>query len=344
MTAGAGPPAPGGAAPEGAASDVIIGLNAVVFAVSDGEPRVLVVRPPALAPAGEAPRRDALPSGPFHPTEHRTLEIGLRSWVEAQTRETLGYVEQLYTFGDRGRDPREVEGGPRYVSVGYLALAREALRLDTDEAVWRDCYRFFPWEDWRGGEPEVLSGVIRPALARWAKLAGGSALGRERRQRIDLAFGADVPAWNDELVLERYELLYEAGLVAEAVLDRGERISPAAAAALPGQAMAHDHRRILATAIGRLRGKLKYRPVIFEVMPASFTLLQLQHAVEAMAGLTMHKQNFRRLIEARGLVERTGATVSGAHGRPAALFRFRPEVRMERMTPVGKLPAQPRGY
>lgn len=323
---------------DGADSEVIIGLNAVVIAVSEAQPRVLVVR----APVPGKGANDALPSGPFHPTAHRTLEIGLLSWVEAQTRETLGYVEQLYTFGDRGRDPREVEGGPRYVSVGYLALAREAVRLETDEAVWRDCYRFFPWEDWRAGEPEVLANSIRPALARWVKRADEISLQRERRQRIELAFGHDVPSWNDELVLERYELLYEAGLVAEAVLDSGGALSRADAGRLPGEAMEHDHRRILATAIGRLRGKLKYRPVIFEVMPSSFTLLQLQHAVEAMAGLRLHKQNFRRLIEARGLVEHTGATVSGAHGRPAALFRFRAEVRKERMTPVGKLPAQTR--
>jgi len=326
------------------ASDVIIGLNAVVVAVSDAEPRVLVVRPPALGNAGrELPRRDALPSGPFRPPDHRTLEIGLRSWVEAQTRETLGYVEQLYTFGDRGRDPREVDGGPRYVSVGYLALAREAMRLETDDAVWRDWYRFFPWEDWRDGEPEALAKRIRPALERWVEAAETPAMGRERRQRAEMAFGHDLKSWNDELVLERYELLYEAGLVAEAQLDKGGSLSPVDAAALPGEAMAHDHRRILATAIGRLRGKIKYRPVIFETMPSSFTLLQLQLAVEGMAGLKLHKQNFRRLIEGRGLVERTGATASGAHGRPAALFRFRPEVRMERMTPVGKLPAQPRG-
>ena len=61
--------------------------------------------------------------------------------------------------------------------------------------------------------------------------------------------------------------------------------------------MALDHRRILATALGRLRGKLKYRPVVFELLPSAFTLLQLQRVVEALAGVRLHKQNLRRLVE-----------------------------------------------
>ncbi len=47
--------------------------------------------------------RAGLPFGPFDPLEHRTFEIGLRAWVKAQTGLSVGYVEQLYTFGDRGR-------------------------------------------------------------------------------------------------------------------------------------------------------------------------------------------------------------------------------------------------
>ena len=45
-----------------------------------------------------------------------------------------------------------------------------------------------------------------------------------------------------------------------------------------------DHRRILATGIARLRAKIKYHPVVFELMPETFTLLQLQRCVEALAG------------------------------------------------------------
>jgi hypothetical protein len=97
--------------------------------------------------------------------------------------------------------------------------------------------------------------------------------------------------------------------------------------------MALDHRRLMATALGRLRGKLKYRPVVFELLPASFTLLRLQRLVEALAGAPLHKQNFRRLVESGGLVEGTGLRETRSKGRPAELFRFRREVLRERRAP-----------
>ena len=97
--------------------------------------------------------------------------------------------------------------------------------------------------------------------------------------------------------------------------------------------MAFDHRRILATAVGRMRAKIKYRPVIFEMIPETFTLLQLQRSVEALAGVRLHKQNFRRLVEQGGLVEGTGRVKTRTGGRPAELFRFRREVLLERPAP-----------
>ena len=99
---------------------------------------------------------------------------------------------------------------------------------------------------------------------------------------------------------------------------------------VPGEPMRYDHRRILATGIARLRAKIKYRPVVFELMPPDFTLGQLQLAVEALAGRRLHKQNFRRLVETAALVEPTGDMTTATGGRPAALFRFRREVLAER--------------
>ena len=97
--------------------------------------------------------------------------------------------------------------------------------------------------------------------------------------------------------------------------------------------MLHDHRRILATAIARLRAKLKYRPVVFELLPESFTLTELQQTVETLSGQLLHKQNFRRMVEKAELVEPTGATASRTGGRPAAYFRFRKAVLRERPAP-----------
>ena len=133
--------------------------------------------------------------------------------------------------------------------------------------------------------------------------------------------------------VDRYELLYEAGLVEEARRDGRE--SALAWSLLPrfGTSMRFDHRRILATAIGRVRAKIKYRPVIFELMPDNFTLYELQKTVEAILGPHLHKQNFRRLVESAGLVEPTGEVKTQTGGRPAKLFRFRREVLLERPAP-----------
>jgi hypothetical protein len=149
-----------------------------------------------------------------------------------------------------------------------------------------------------------------------------------------LCFGEGGLSWDEERVLERYELLYEAGLVREAARDAGKKT---AAPSELGSPMLFDHRRILATAIARLRGKMKYRPVVFELMAPSFTLLELQRTVEALSGRKLHKQNFRRLVAEQGLVEGTGKFSAPARGRPAELFRFRREVLRERPAPGVRL-------
>ena len=103
--------------------------------------------------------------------------------------------------------------------------------------------------------------------------------------------------------------------------------------------MRFDHRRILATAIGRIRAKIKWRPVVFELMADEFTLFELQRTVEAILGPHLHKQNFRRLVETSQAVEATGQMARATGGRPAAMYHFRREVLQERPAPglrVGK--------
>jgi hypothetical protein len=322
------------AAPAGPGASLSIGLSAVIVAASVQEPRVLTIRLPSR---GEDDRTvDALPSGPLE-AEHRTLEIGLRAWVERQTSQTLGYVEQLYTFGDRDRAGGEESPGLPALVVAYLALVREARPAGSADAVWQGWYRYFPWEDWRQGKPAAL-GPIEDRLMRWVEDAGSEPERRLREERLGLAFGLPAGSWNEELVLERYELLYAAGLVAEAARDLGRAPRPRDGLGT-GAAMALDHRRILATALGRLRGKIKYRPVVFELMPPAFTLLQLQRTVEALSGVRLHKQNFRRLVEQQGLVEETGEISAATGGRPARLVRFRREVLLERPAPGLRLRA-----
>ena len=309
---------------------IVVELNAVIIAVRDDAARVLTVNDPA----GPEPLRLALPSGPFDPARDRTLELGLRAWVKHQTGRELGYVEQLYTFGDEGRDPREHAGGPRMLSIAYLALAQD-LPADASGGYWASCYPFLPWEDWRAERPPILE-RISASLDAWAGKARSVAERERRAARIAICFGRSDAGWDGYRVLERYELLYEAGLTHEAWSDRGRE--PPKSAVLFGRPMVYDHRRILATGVARLRGKLRYRPLVFEIIEEQFTLAQLQRVVEALSGLRLHKQNFRRLVENGGLVEKTGRIETRTGGRPAELFRFRREVLRERRAPgVGAL-------
>ncbi|MGZ9114271.1 MAG: NUDIX hydrolase [Brevundimonas sp.] len=285
---------------------VRIGLSAVVIALRDRKACVLTT----TGEDGAA----ALPFGPFDPARDRTFERALRDFVTAQTGFHLGFVEQLYTFGDLGRASPRATPGPeqhREVSVGYLALTADAADAPQAEARWTPVLDIFPWEDHRTGASAPTAPLIA-GLEDWA------ATDPRRQTRIETLF-ATTPAhrWNEGQVLDRYELLYEAGLVAEAARDQ-ERPVPAGA---PGRAMVSDHRRILATGLGRLRSKLKYRPVLFDLMPAAFTLSELQTAAEAVAGLSLHKQNFRRGVERTGLVQPTGRLSAATGGRPAELFR-----------------------
>ena len=295
---------------------VAIELNAVLVALIGDEPQVLTLEDGAL-----------LPSGPFE-GDHPTLQTGLRAWVERQTHHPLGYVEQLYTFADQSRAAATL--GRRIVSISYLGLTRERVTASGHEPGWQSWYRYFPWEDWRGGTPASLARQLLPRLRHWIDAATTAAAKRDRRQRVEINFAE--AGWNEDLVLQRYELLYEAGLVPEA---GGRR---PVADPLPGAPMHYDHRRILATGIARLRAKIKYRPVVFELMPPDFTLGQLQLGVEALAGRPLHKQNFRRLIDQQGLVEETGAVSAETGGRPAKLYRFRREIVIERAVAGSKLP------
>ena len=235
---------------------------------------------------------------------------------------------------DRNRDPRESDGGPRVISVAYIALTYEDT-VDEANATWHDWYQFLPWEDWRAGQPAVVTESIEPALRAWVRDSRNSGNRQQRQERVNVTFGLrDTAEMDSVLCPERYELLYEAGLAMEARRDHTGNSNASSSKTLEnmGTSLASDHRRILATALGRLRGKLAYRPVVFELLPGEFTLLQLQRVVEALGGAELHKQNFRRLVNNANLVESIGRNSALGRGRPAELFRFRREVLGEKLT------------
>lgn len=281
-------------------------LVAVITAVHEDSPLVLTT-----AGGGQ------LPAGPLQP-DHRSMQEGLRAWVRQQTGYHLGYVEQLYTFADRDR------GSGPVLEVSYLGLTTAPAATGG----WRSWFDYFPWED-RRSSAMLVEEHLAPALQSWAQAAPPH-VAEERRVRCAVTFGLAGRRWLPALALQRYELLYEAGLVPESPHAAGE--------SAPGAAMARHHRRILATGIGRLRAKIQYQPVVFEMLPDTFTLGRLQETVEAIAGQHVHKQNFRRLVAQQELVEDSGQVQESTGGRPARLVRFRRSVLDEREAAGTKLP------
>ncbi len=88
-------------------------------------------------------------------------------------------------------------------------------------------------------------------------------------------------------------------------------------------ATAFDHDHIVGMVVKRLRGKLDYAPVGYELLPSEFTLLQLQRIHETILGVQVNKDSFRRRMLASGDIEPTGRRQSHVGHRPAALYRHR---------------------
>ena len=199
-------------------------VDVVVFALDDEDLQVMLIQR-GLAPfAGQW----ALPGG-FVRVEETLDAAASRELQEESGLEGI-FLEQLYTFGELERDPRE-----RVVTVAYYALVNltgHAVQASTDatNAAW------FPV----GELPEL----------------------------------------------------------------------------------AFDHRRIVAAALSRLRGKLRYQPIGFELLPEQFTLRQLQHLYEIVLGRPLDKRNFRKKVLGMGILKDTNEIEQDVAHRAARLFRF----------------------
>ena len=86
--------------------------------------------------------------------------------------------------------------------------------------------------------------------------------------------------------------------------------------------LAFDHAGILGTAVRRIRGKLDYTPIGFQLLPPTFTLRQLQEVHETVLATPLNKDSFRRRMLASGQLEATGEHEQGVLHRPAELYRF----------------------
>ncbi|MFO0589195.1 MAG: NUDIX domain-containing protein [Polyangiaceae bacterium] len=170
----------------------------------------------------------ALPGGFVRMDE--TLDEAARRELEEETGVSRLYLEQLYTFGDLGRDPRE-----RVVSVAYYALV---------------------------------------------KLSD---------HRVKAATDAREAAWFSVDDLPR---------------------------------LAFDHEKILSTGLTRLKSKVRYQPIGFELLPPKFTLSALQKLYESVLEKALDKRNFRKKVLAMGFLEDTDEVEQDVAHRAARLYRF----------------------
>ncbi|MDY6876115.1 MAG: NUDIX domain-containing protein [Chloroflexota bacterium] len=213
-------------------------VDVIIFTLRENDLQVLLIK------RGHPPFKEmwAIPGG-FMDIAESPEDAALRELGE-ETGVRDVYLEQLYTFGDPGRDPRG-----RTITVAYFAL--------------------------------VTAAAIHPRAG-------------------------------DDATEARWWSVY----------------------ALPP--LAFDHADILAYALQRLRYKLEYTAVGFELLPDTFTLSELQIAYEIILGETLDKRNFRRKIIGAGVIEETDEYRTG-EGRPAKLYRFRDdavaEVKARRLFP-----------
>ena len=214
-------------------------VDVVIFSLFEGELRVLLVQRKSPPFAGQW----AIPGGFIHLSE--SLEDAANRKLAEETGVTDVYTEQLFTFGDTGRDPRG-----RVITVAYFAL------------VPYSAINHAP------GKHEVAT---------------------------DWFVVNDLPK------------------------------------------LAFDHDDIIEYAHQRLRYKLEYTAVGFQLLPDVFTLTQLQRAYEIVLNEPLDKRNFRRKILAAEVIEETGDKTSEGEGRPAKLYRYRTdsvtEVKTRRLFP-----------
>jgi 8-oxo-dGTP diphosphatase len=199
-------------------------VDCVVFGMDEGDLKVLLIKRGVEPFVGKW----ALPGGFVRMEE--SLDDAARRELEEESGVRPSHLEQLYTFGEPGRDPRG-----RVVTVAYFALVKLSAHqvhaaTDAREVAW-----FSVW---------------------------------------------DTPK------------------------------------------LAFDHGEVLGTALQRLKGKVRYQPIGFELLPPKFTLTQLQRLYEVILERELDKRNFRKKILAMELLEELDEVEQDVSHRAARLYRF----------------------
>lgn len=164
--------------------------------------------------------------------EHESLETAVRRELQEETGITVNYLEQLYTFGNPGRDPRQ-----RIISIAYFALVKSA-------------------------QFQQLKASTDAEHAQW--------------------FGIkDLPE------------------------------------------LAFDHQAILNVAIERIRAKIRYQPIGFELLDKVFPFADLEHLYTTLLDRDIDRRNFSRKMLALGILDETNEYAKPeGKGRPSKMYRF----------------------
>jgi 8-oxo-dGTP diphosphatase len=145
-------------------------------------------------------------------------------------------------------------------------------------------------------------------------------------------FGNHIPRGGDRVIEVSYYGLIPAGSVDISKANEEQGLAWFTEKDLP--ALTGDHATVVQVARERLRGKLAYTAVGFELLGEEFTLTQLQRLYETIMDKELDKRNFRRKIDNMGIVEPTGNIWRNPRGRHAELWRFKPEV-FKQLAPKG---------
>lgn len=225
----------------------------------------------------------ALPGG-FVKIDEGVDEAAIRELKEETNIDNI-YMEQLYTWGDVHRDPRT-----RVISCSYMSLV-DSSTLDIKARDDADAAKWF---------------TVSCKLYQEQRTVTESGYTLQRLYTLKLS--------NEEKKLSA---------MIKVVQTMADKVAKIERTILEADGIAFDHAKVIEYGIGRLRSKIKYTNIAFNLMPELFTLTELQQVYETIMDTELLKANFRRKIA--DMVVETNQYKKNAGHRPSKLFRFRPE-------------------
>lgn len=337
---------------------VVLGIDLAAAGGLDEEGLVVLVR--RLAEDGPYAGHLALPEFEVNLfADQDSLTVLQRELASLLGQASGSFVtEWLRMYDAYGRDPRQFamdaagnSCGPRTISTAHVVFfSSPDYSAPPPGFHWLPVYRCLPWEQAIAANGAHARSAVAEMLAEWV---GGN---EERLRLVRHSFGAGTVsvgesfalAWNEGLAGERFRLLTRARLVQEAFRDRWGTLrdweNPLGYFA--GEALAFDHRQVLADALSLTRDRIKHFPRCLKaVLPEEFTLIDLRYAVMNFLGRTVTKTNFWRLVgrgEFQALLEPLDKSVlprEKGSGPRAKLYRFRPEADWAYFEPAIRIPA-----